>query len=125
MSPKLPGYLEFSAKPVSTLPIPLWESRGKSGTALFDNIVAQTRELNSLMDGTKPRSAHGKQLQQREITALDHQIDQLVYEFYGLTAQEIALVEAATVPREEPAEEAAPAERIKRGRKKSKFWDDA
>jgi hypothetical protein len=46
-----------------------------------------------------------------------------VYELYGLTAEEIALVEAATAPREEPAEEAAPAERAKRPRKKSRFWD--
>jgi len=30
---------------------------------------------------------------QREITALDKQIDKLVYELYGLTAEEIAIVE--------------------------------
>jgi hypothetical protein len=31
---------------------------------------------------------------QNAVTVTDHQIDQLVYELYGLTAEEIALVEA-------------------------------
>jgi hypothetical protein len=35
---------------------------------------------------------------QRDIAATDRAIDQLVYQLYGLTAEEIALVEAATAP---------------------------
>jgi type II restriction/modification system DNA methylase subunit YeeA len=35
---------------------------------------------------------------QREIDATDRQIDQLVYQLYGLTDDEIAIVEAATAP---------------------------
>ena len=34
----------------------------------------------------------------RDIAATDRAIDQLVYQLYGLTAEEIALVEAATAP---------------------------
>ena len=37
-----------------------------------------------------------KQLYQRQIEATDHQIDALVYELYGLTKEEIAIVEEAT-----------------------------
>ena len=33
---------------------------------------------------------------EREIDATDRQIDSLVYELYGLTDEEIAIVEAAT-----------------------------
>jgi hypothetical protein len=33
---------------------------------------------------------------QNAVTATDHQIDQLVYELYELTPEEIALVEAAS-----------------------------
>jgi len=33
---------------------------------------------------------------QREIEATDRQIDQLVYQLYGLTDEEIKIVEAAT-----------------------------
>jgi hypothetical protein len=47
------------------------------------------------------------------------------YELYNLTAEEIALVEAATAPVEKPEEpEAADTgARAKRSQKKSKFWD--
>ena len=42
----------------------------------------------------------------------------------GLTTEEIALVEAATAPREEPAEDdSAAAKPAQRPRKRSKFWD--
>jgi hypothetical protein len=34
----------------------------------------------------------------RDIAATDRAIDQLVYQLYGLTPEEIALVEAATAP---------------------------
>lgn len=46
------------------------------------------------------------------------------YELYGLSEEEIALMEAATSPREEPAEEEdADAKPAQRPRKRSKFWD--
>lgn len=37
-----------------------------------------------------------KDLYQRRIEATDAEIDELVYELYGLTAEEIRIVEAAT-----------------------------
>jgi len=37
-----------------------------------------------------------KVLIQRQIDAADKQIDQLVYEFYGLSEEEIRIVEEAT-----------------------------
>ena len=39
---------------------------------------------------------NNKSLIQRQIDATDNQIDQLVYELYGLTDEEIKIVEAAT-----------------------------
>jgi hypothetical protein len=33
---------------------------------------------------------------QRQISAVDRQIDQLVYQLYGLTAEEVNIVEQAT-----------------------------
>ena len=41
------------------------------------------------------RTAHEKTMLQRQITATDHQLDQLVYALYGLTEEEISLVVAA------------------------------
>ncbi|MGD9841056.1 MAG: hypothetical protein AB7U87_05090 [Candidatus Bipolaricaulis sp.] len=42
------------------------------------------------------KTAHEKTILERQITATDHQIDQLVYKLYGLTADEIKIVEEAT-----------------------------
>jgi hypothetical protein len=42
------------------------------------------------------QEAHDKDLIQRQIDATDRQIDQLVYELYGLTDKEIKIVEDAT-----------------------------
>lgn len=42
------------------------------------------------------KTAHDKTAIQRQIDATDRQIDQLVYELYGLTEQEIKIVEEAT-----------------------------
>jgi hypothetical protein len=41
-------------------------------------------------------TAHDQTLLQRQIDAADRQIDQLVYELYGLTDEEIRIVEEAT-----------------------------
>jgi len=50
--------------------------------------------LHNYLPATKP--AHEKTALQRQIAATDHQIDQLVYALYGLTADEIKIVEEAT-----------------------------
>jgi hypothetical protein len=42
------------------------------------------------------RTEHEKTVLRRQIEATDRQIDQLVYELYGLTDQEIKIVEEAT-----------------------------
>ena len=39
------------------------------------------------------KTDHDKTLLQRQITSTDHQIDQLVYELYGLSDEEIGIVE--------------------------------
>lgn len=42
------------------------------------------------------RTDSGKKLKQAMAAKLDHEIDQLVYELYELTPEEIAIVEEAT-----------------------------
>ncbi len=42
------------------------------------------------------QTAHEKTVIQRQIDTTDRQIDQLVYELYGLTDAEIRIVEQAT-----------------------------
>jgi len=53
------------------------------------------------------RAPHDKTTLQSQILATDRQIDRLVYELYGLTEEEIKIVEgtnldASTAPHEEP-----------------------
>jgi len=43
----------------------------------------------------RAKTPHRRNVLQRQIDATDRQIDQLVYEFYGLTDKEIAIVEGA------------------------------
>jgi predicted nucleic acid-binding Zn-ribbon protein len=42
------------------------------------------------------KGEHERNLLQRQIEATDRQIDSLVYELYGLTEEEIRIVEGAT-----------------------------
>jgi hypothetical protein len=44
------------------------------------------------------KTAHDKTLIQRQIDATDRQLDALVYALYGLTDEEIRMVEAAKAP---------------------------
>ena len=46
--------------------------------------------------GANTRSSQDKEQVRRQIGATDRQIDRLVYELYGLTDEEISVVEAAT-----------------------------
>jgi hypothetical protein len=51
------------------------------------------RPVKSRYSPAVPISAYGR-LYQRQIKATDRQIDALVYELYGLTGAEIAIVES-------------------------------
>ena len=66
------------------------KSRHDRIVELAQAMLALHRQLPSV------RTAHDKTLIERQIEAADRQIDRLVYELYGLTDEEIAIVEAAT-----------------------------
>jgi len=54
-----------------------------------------SRQAEDCRSGGKPLPQRREQIQ-REIEATDRQIDQLVYQLYGLTDEEIKIVEEAT-----------------------------
>jgi adenine-specific DNA-methyltransferase len=62
-----------------------------------DQIVTRVSEIVTLNrylgDG---KTAHETMALQRQISAVDRQIDQLVYQLYGLTAEEVNIVEQAS-----------------------------
>jgi hypothetical protein len=49
-----------------------------------------------LQSNVVTKTNHEKPLIQRQVAATDKQIDQLVYELYGLTDKEIRIVEEGT-----------------------------
>jgi hypothetical protein len=55
--------------------------------ALVDQMTALNKQLASA------KTDHEKIVLQRQIDATDNQIDRLVYELYGLTEEEIRIVE--------------------------------
>jgi hypothetical protein len=54
---------------------------------LVDRMLSLHKQLSSA------KTSHDKTFIQRQIDATDEQIDQLVYELYGLTDEEIKIVE--------------------------------
>ncbi|MDP2829992.1 MAG: TaqI-like C-terminal specificity domain-containing protein [Sulfuricellaceae bacterium] len=68
---------------------PAGRARHGKMVALVESMLALHRQLAAA------NTAHDKTLIQRQIGASDKQIDRLVYELYGLTAEEIAIVENA------------------------------
>lgn len=67
---------------------------------MHDRIVELvSRMLDSKQEIKSANTSHQKTLLQRQIDATDREIDRLVYELYGLTDDEIAIVEEATEPK--------------------------
>lgn len=87
------SYLEFRSQYVDRFPVPTEFAESKWRKSIADRAV----EMHSLTE--KLRTAKNPNAQtviQRQIEATNRQIDQLVYELYGLTDDEIRLVEEAT-----------------------------
>ena len=71
------GGINFSVDIVNALPIPLATANEKKAIVECTNILLRTKKANPLAD----------------TSALEAEIDRLVYDLYGLTEDEIAIVE--------------------------------
>jgi len=80
------NFVRFIAQYVSQIPIPK-TSNPKSIETIVSQILAITQEENYLTSLTK----------QAEVKEYEDQIDQIVYQLYGLTPEEIAVVESQEV----------------------------
>jgi hypothetical protein len=81
---------QVTIKDLLTLPFPLIENDKVSHDRMV-TFVDQMLELHKQLSSAK--TDHDKTVIQRQIDATDCQIDQLVYELYGLTEEEIKIVE--------------------------------
>ena len=78
------------------LPVP---KIGSAEKPLHDTLVTHVERMLKLhADLAAAKSPDAQTHLTRDIAATDRAIDQLVYQLYGLTPEEIALVEAATAP---------------------------
>jgi len=95
-STKRGGYYEYKPMYLEQLPIcaAADDSASTSSTDRLGEFAARMLKLHGDLQTAK--TAHDKNLIQRQIDATDKQIDQLVYELYGLTDKEIRIVEEAT-----------------------------
>ncbi len=89
------GWITCTKQYVGTLPIRRVNLERRAERRRHDKLV----ELVDAMLGlhrqlASARTADAKTLVQRQIDAADGQIDRLVYELYGLSEAEIAIVEA-------------------------------
>ncbi len=88
------GYYSFESRFIRNLPIRTIDFSDPADKTRHDRMVemvAQMLALNKQLAAAN--TAHEKTALQRQIDATDHQIDQLVYELYGLTDEEIKIVE--------------------------------
>jgi len=88
------GYLRFFSQYVEMLPIRTIDPANPADVARHDRIVAlveQMLDLNRRLAAAK--APHEKEVLAGMIDAADREIDRLVYELYGLTEEEIAVVE--------------------------------
>jgi hypothetical protein len=94
-STKQGGYFEYKPMYVSKIPIRIIDYSNPFDVTFHDNMVSlvdQTLSLHKQLH--EARTPHSQTSLQRQIEATNQQIDTLVYELYGLTEEEIRIVEA-------------------------------
>jgi hypothetical protein len=85
---------KIKAAQIKQLPIRLIDFSDPPDVERHDRMVSLVEQMLALHEQTGvARTTHDRQLLRRQIEASDGQIDRLVYELYGLTEEEIAIVE--------------------------------
>ena len=94
------GYFRWKRQYINSIPIRVIDPDDPADQARHDEIVARVektlrlhRELKELPEKEEAASEKHKQYQS-DISTIDRRIDALVYELYGLTEEEIRIVEA-------------------------------
>jgi Eco57I restriction-modification methylase/restriction endonuclease TaqI-like protein/restriction-modification enzyme MmeI-like protein len=85
-------YYEFRAQFVERFPIRPINFSDPAEKAMYDKIASLVERMLALHK-RRPRTPQEQEMVKREIESTDSQIDRLVYELYGLTEEEIKIVE--------------------------------
>jgi predicted type IV restriction endonuclease len=90
------NYIDYNIKPtyLQQLPIHIIDFNNKDESSLHKDIAGNVDNIAELVNKlASARTDQDKTSIQRQIDATDKQIDQLVYKLYGLTEEEIRVVE--------------------------------
>jgi hypothetical protein len=87
------GWITCTKQYVETLPIHTINFSDPADVARHDRMVTLVEQMLELHKRLAAAPASDHELYQRQIDATDREIDKLVYELYGLTEEEIGVVE--------------------------------
>jgi hypothetical protein len=88
------GFYTLGRIYIETFPVRIIDHTDPTDVVRHDRMVSLVDQILSLQNQlTEGRTPHEQTTLQRQIEATDRQIDALVYELYGLTEEEIAVVE--------------------------------
>ncbi len=91
------GYIALNRQYIEKVPIRGIHDSDLNGKRRRDRMVALVNQMLALHKQLpEAKTPHDKEVLQRQIDATDRRIDRLVYELYGLTDEEIRIVEEAT-----------------------------
>ena len=94
---KAETYLRFFGQYLEGFPLPTLTETDSADKARHDKMVALVERMLELHKRRQAAgSDHERELLQRQINATDRDMDALVYELYGLTDEEIRIVEETT-----------------------------
>lgn len=91
------GFFRYFTQYIAQLPIHRIDVSNPQSMCLHDRMVSLVQLMMDLHKRlAEVHAGHERTALQRQVEATDRQIDQLVYELYGLSEEEIRLVEEAT-----------------------------
>jgi hypothetical protein len=100
MSDRKETFPKIKGAQIKKLPIARIDWRTKAAVARHDQAATLADRQEALQKKlSEARTGNERSQLQRQIAAVDRQIDRLVYELYGLTEEEIRIVEEATEPK--------------------------
>ena len=90
------GYFAANKQYIGQLPMRPIDLSDPADKSRHDKIVSLVDQMLDLHKRVVAKTDHERTLLERQISATDREIDRLVYELYGLTEEEIKIVEGAT-----------------------------
>jgi len=88
------GYFSYESRFIKNLPIRIIDSKNFREKRLHDDLVKLVDVMLDLRKQEQKAEGHELEQLRRQIEKTDHEIDERVYELYGITEKERKLIEA-------------------------------